>query len=103
MVQKTKKDKHPDKFKKQIDVPECKRINTRNAQNNYCINDLYVEIKNHLNVSNQNPVVIIARIFNHFPKEVKLLDYDKLFLTSVKALVYRHQFYSMSEFFACKF
>jgi hypothetical protein len=34
---------------------------------------------------------------------MNLLDDDKLFLTSAKALVYRHQFYSMSEFFACTF
>jgi hypothetical protein len=95
--------KHPEKFRKQFDVPKRNRPNTRNAHINCCENDLYVEIENHLNILNQKPVVMIARIFNNLPKEMKMLDDDKLFLTSVKALVLQHQFYSMNEFFVCKF
>jgi hypothetical protein len=95
--------KYPEHFKKQIDVPNRSRPQTRKAKLNYCINDLYIEIENHLDVLNQNPVVIIARIFNHLPKTLKMLNDDKLFLSSVKSIVYQYQYYSMNDYFACEF
>jgi hypothetical protein len=56
--------KHPDKFRRKSEVPNCYSPKTRMAKDKCCENDLYVEIGEHLDILNQNPVVMIARIFN---------------------------------------
>jgi hypothetical protein len=59
--------KYPEKFRKKSAVPNCYSPKTRIAKSKCCENDLYVEIGGHLDILNQNPVVMIARIFNVLP------------------------------------
>jgi hypothetical protein len=95
--------KFPEKFRKKSDVPQCHSPKTRSAKMKACENDLYVENEEHKDFLNQNPEVMIARIFNAFPVTVKLLEDRKEFLCKVKEIVYKYQFYDMDEFFICKF
>jgi hypothetical protein len=82
--------KYPEKFRKKSAVSNCYSPTTRIAKSKCCENDLYVEIGGHLHILNQNPVVMIARIFNMLPVPVKMLEDKK-------------QYYDMNEFFNCKF
>jgi hypothetical protein len=66
--------KYPDKFRRKSEVPNCYSPKTRIAKGKSCENDLYVEIGDHLDILNQNPVVMIARIFNMLPVSVKMLE-----------------------------
>jgi hypothetical protein len=65
---------------------------TRIAKGKCCENDLYVEIGDHLDILNQNPVVMIARIFNMLPVPVKMLDDGKKLICKVREIVYKYQF-----------
>jgi len=56
-----------------------------------------------LELSEQNPNVMIARIFNTFPVHMKLIEDPKEFITKVHKIVLRYQFYDMNEFFSCVF
>jgi len=94
---------HPDQFRKKSEVANCSSPKTRDAKKRYCINDLYVEIDDHRDILNQNPVVMIARIFNNLPFHVKMLEDKKDFIRNIKEIVSAHQFYDMNEFFKCKF
>jgi len=67
-----------------------------------CENDLYV-IPCSLEISEQNPNVMIARIFNTFPVHMKLIEDPKEFITKVHKIVLHYQFYDMDEFFSCVF
>jgi hypothetical protein len=95
--------KQPEKFRKKSEVPHCISPKTKSAKLNSCENDLYVEIEEHKDFFNQNPVVMIARIFNMFPVPVKMIEDKKKFICKVKEIVYKHQYYDMNEFFNCKF
>jgi hypothetical protein len=95
--------KHPGKFRKKSEVPNCYSLKTRKAKGNSCENDLYVEIGDHLDILNQNPVVMIARIFNMLPVPVKMLEDKKQFMCKIREIVYKYQFYDMNEFFNCEF
>jgi hypothetical protein len=95
--------KHPDKFRKKSAVLTCSSPKTKSAIIKSCENDLYVEIEEHKDFFNQNPVVMIARIFNMFPVPVKMIEDKKKFICKVKEIVYKHQYYDMHEFFTCKF
>jgi hypothetical protein len=57
----------------------------------------------HLDILNQNPVVMIARIFNMLPVSVKMLEDGRKLICKVREIVYKYQFYDMNEFFTCKF
>jgi hypothetical protein len=94
---------HPDQFRKKSEVPNCVSPKTREAKSRCCVNDLYVEIEDHRDILNQNPVVMIARIFNNLPVHIKMLDEKKDFIRNIKEIVYNHQFYDINEFFICKF
>jgi 2-oxoglutarate dehydrogenase complex dehydrogenase (E1) component-like enzyme len=95
--------KHPEKFRKKSKVPHCVSPKTKSAKLTSCENDLYVEIEEHKDFFNQNPVVMIARIFNMFPVPVNMIEDKKKFICKVKEIVSKHQYYDMNEFFACKF
>ena len=94
---------NPDKFRKKSDVPNSRSPKTKLEKSKYCENDLYVEIENHLDILNQNPVVMIARIFNMLPTPVKMIEDKKDFICKIKEIVYKQQFYDMNEFFVCNF
>ena len=95
--------KHPQKFRKKSEVPNCASPKTKLAKNKWCENDLYVEIEEHRDFLNQNPVVMIARIFNMLPVNVKMLEDKNEFICKVKEIVKRYQFYDMNELFICDF
>jgi hypothetical protein len=95
--------KHPDKFRRKSEVPNCYSPKTRIAKGKCSENDLYVEIGDHLDILNQNPVVMIARIFNMLPVSVKMLEDGRKLICKVREIVYKYQFYDMNEFFTCKF
>jgi hypothetical protein len=86
----------PEKFRKKSAVPNCYSPKTRIAKNS-CENDLYVEISGHLDNLNQNPVVMIARIFNMLPVPVKMLEDNKQFICKIREIVNKNQFYDMNE------
>ena len=94
--------KHPEKFTKCIDVPETEKLSVKTRANkaNNCENDLYC--KNcRLNVSTQNPDMMIPRIFNALPRYVKMIVDDKKFICKIREIVLERQFYDMNEFFVC--
>lgn len=93
----------PRKFRNKSEVPNCLSPKTKSAKNKCCENDLYVEIEEHRDFLNQNPVVMIARIFNMFTVNIKMLEDKKEFMCKIRAIVLRYQFYDMNEFFICKF
>jgi hypothetical protein len=95
--------KHPEKFRRKCDVPNSKSPKTKIGKIKYFINDIYVEIEDHRNILNQNPVVNIARIFNNFPVPIKMIEDGNEFICKVKEIVWKFQFYDMKEFFSCKF
>jgi hypothetical protein len=72
--------KHPEKFRRKSEVLNFYSPKTRMAKDKCCENYLYVEIGEHLDILNQNPVVMIARIFNTLPVPVKMLDDGKQFI-----------------------
>jgi hypothetical protein len=91
--------KHPQKFRKKSEVPNCPSAKTKSAKNKCCDNDLYVEIEEHRDFLNQSPVVMIARIFNMLPVSVKMIENKNEFICKVREIVKRYQFYDMDEFF----
>jgi hypothetical protein len=90
---------NPGKFRMKCDVPNSKSPKTRNAKAEYCINDLYIEIEDHRDISNQNPTVMIARIFNSLPVPIKMMEDKKAFMREIKKIVWLNQFYDMNEYF----
>jgi len=56
-----------------------------------------------LELSEQNPNIIIGRIFNTFPVHMKLIEDPKEFITKVHTIVLHHQFYDMDELFSFLF
>jgi hypothetical protein len=93
--------KNPRHFIKRCDFA-CEQYRvTRNNQTNFCCNDLFVPNCD-LKLSTQNPAVMVPRIFNALPLEIKMIECDKLFVKSVKAFVTDKQFYDMHEFFSCQ-
>jgi len=95
--------KHPNKFRKKSEVPNCASPKTKSARNKCCENDLYVEIEEHRDFLNQSPVVMIARIFNMLPVNVKMMENKSEFICKIRDIVQRHQFYDMNEYFVCNF
>jgi hypothetical protein len=54
-----------------------------------------------LKLSNQNPQVMIPRIYNALPLKIKQIECDKEFIKSVENFVRERQFYDLYEFFSC--
>jgi hypothetical protein len=95
--------KYPDKFRRKSQVPNCYSPKTRIAKINSCENDLYVDMSGQLDILNQNPVVMISRIFNTLPVHVKMLTDKKEFICKIKEIVYKYQYYDMHEYFTYDF
>jgi hypothetical protein len=94
--------KFPDKFLRQLDVENAKVHETRSKKKKICENDLYVSTCS-LDLSAENPNVMIPRIFNALPVHIKMIDDDKDFLAAVHKIVLHYQYYDMNEFFMCDF
>jgi hypothetical protein len=62
--------------------------------------DLYVP-NCELKLSNQNPQVMIPRIYNDLPLKIKQIECDKEFIKSVNNCVCERKFYDLYEFFSC--
>jgi hypothetical protein len=79
--------------KRQSEMPPNNVSTTRNSQQNQSCNDLYVKpVK--LIVANQDPSIMVPRLFNALPLCIKEIEDDKLFIKVVKAVVLQHQYYS---------
>ena len=94
--------KYPAKFKKRSEVPEAGGPRTRGLVRNSCPDDLFISTCS-LNLSSQNPAVMIPRIFNSLPVEIKCIQTDGEFICKVRELALRYQFYDLNEFFVCNF
>jgi hypothetical protein len=94
--------KYPDKFKKQIDMPRINKPVTRASNVNKSVEDLYVNPVR-LHIANDNPEIMIPRIFNTLPRQIKETEDDRMFIQAVKELLLKYQYYNMHEFFCCKF
>jgi hypothetical protein len=95
--------KYPEKFLRNAEVPNCYSPKTRIAKSKCCENDLYVDMSGQLGMLNQNPVVMISRIFNMLPVTVKMLTDKNVFICTIKEIAYKYQYYDMNEYFNCKF
>jgi hypothetical protein len=91
---------YPEKFETLKDNTDSGVRLTRNKATNDC--DLIVK-ECTLQMSTQNPYVMIARIFNHMPLALKLLIHDEKFLCSVKEMLNEHIFYDKHEYFSYNF
>jgi exonuclease III len=92
--------KYPEKFSLARDNQNSRVYNTRNRVVHDC--DLYVKQAT-LQMTAQDPNVMIARIFNHLPLALKLEVCEKHFVSSVKNIVEEMLFYDKSEYFGHKF
>jgi hypothetical protein len=77
-------------------VPHCISPKTKSAKINYFENDLFVEIEDHKDFFNQNPIVMIARIFNMLPVPVKMIEDEGNFICKVREIVFKYQYYDMN-------
>jgi hypothetical protein len=93
--------KHPEKFTKACDET-VQGVKTRKIVANQCPNDLFVS-HCRLDISAQNPVSMIPRLFNALPVDIKMIEDDKEFICKIRELVLRYQFYDLDEFFVCDF
>ena len=91
--------KYPEKFSKNTDHPHTFR-QTRNTTHKE--NDLFVQTCRNTSFV-QNPLVMMARIWNHLPDSIKTIENDKLLSKKLKILLLKYAFYDMHEFFSCKF
>jgi hypothetical protein len=92
--------KYPDKFTKNSDHPDISVRVTRNTT--FKENDLFVKTcSNSSHV--QDPLVMLSRIWNHLPQNIKEIESFVLFKNTLKRLLLQHMFYDMHEFFSCKF
>jgi hypothetical protein len=92
--------KYPEKFSKNSDNPNAKFYVTRNTT--YKENDLFVKSCRNSDFV-QNPLIMLARIWNHLPDNIKAIEDVKLFTKKLKLLLLHYMFYDMHEFFSCKF
>jgi hypothetical protein len=91
---------YPEKFSLATENPNSRAYNTRNRIVHDC--DLFVK-KSTLQMTAQDPNVMIARVFNHLPLALKMNVTEKSFVTNVKKLVQEFLFYDKSEYFGHKF
>jgi hypothetical protein len=91
---------HPLKFSLANETEGSCSYSTRNKIVHDC--DLYVKSAT-LQMTAQDPNVMIARVFNHLPLALKLSVSDTNFVNYVKKLAGDHLFYDKFEFFGHKF
>jgi len=94
--------KYPEKFTKLNETPTTHRHITRHISKTMCKNDLLVP-ECTLLISTENPSVMIPRLFNSLPVDIKLIEDSKEFLRRVKELVLHYQFYDLNEYYVCDF
>ena len=92
--------KYPEKFSKNSEHPDANIRVTRNLTCNE--NDLFVKPCRNLNFV-QNPLIMLARIWNHLTETIKSIEDTKLFVKKLKVILFNYMFYDMHEFFSCKF
>jgi Reverse transcriptase (RNA-dependent DNA polymerase) len=92
--------KNPEKFTLANETEGSQMYSTRNRVVHDC--DLYVK-KATLQMTAQNPSVMIAKVFNHLPLALKESINDKNFVIYVKKLVEEHLFYDKFEYFGHNF
>jgi hypothetical protein len=92
--------KYPHKFSKNSDHPDSCFYVTRNTT--YNENDLFVKPCRNENFS-QNPLIMLARIWNHLPVYVKEIENFEKFSKELKLLLLKYVFYDLHEYFSCKF
>jgi hypothetical protein len=92
--------KYPEKFRLKRNVQNTCSYNTRNNISHDC--DLYVP-ETTLDITKENPLVMIARIFNKLPLSLKGNVEREDFLKNVKAMLQANLFYDKSEYFGHKF
>jgi hypothetical protein len=90
--------KYPEKFTKNSDHPEVRKIITRNKV--YKENDLFVPLCRNANFV-QNPLIMLSRIWNHLPDTVKSIASYEAFVVALKTLLLKCMFYDLQEFFSC--
>jgi hypothetical protein len=92
--------KNPEKFTLANETEGFSMYSTRHRVVHDC--DLFVK-KATLQMTAQNPSVIIAKVFNHLPLALKESIHDKNFVIYVKKLVEEHLFYDKFEYFGHNF
>jgi Reverse transcriptase (RNA-dependent DNA polymerase) len=92
--------KNPHKFSKNSDHPDARIYVTRNTT--YNENDLYVKPSRN-NDFVQNPLIMLARIWNHLPLYIKEIEIFDKFVLELKAVLLKYVFYDLHEYFLCKF
>jgi hypothetical protein len=92
--------KYPGKFTTVKDNPNCRVYSTRNTtadESDICVLPVA------LNVTAQSPMVMIARIYNHWPSELKQIESEELFVCSLKNLLSEKTFMTSTSFFSTNF
>jgi hypothetical protein len=92
--------KNPEKFTLANETEGFPMYSTRHRVVHDC--DLFVK-KAILQMTAQNPSVMIAKVFNHLPLALKESIHDKNFVIYVKKLVEEHLFYDKFEYFGHNF
>jgi hypothetical protein len=87
--------KNPEKFQKNSEVENNPTRGTRN--NPVRGNDLFVKPVR-LIQSAQNPLIMVARIYNKLPENLKSDENDKSFEKRLKKILKENIFYDMNEF-----
>jgi len=92
--------KNPEKFQKNSEVENNLTRGTRNKPVRE--NDLFVKPVR-LNQSAQNPLIMVARIYNKLPEELKSDEDDKSFVKRLKKILRDNVFYDIHEFMMYEF
>jgi hypothetical protein len=66
--------KHSDLIIIRTDWNKTNFIIVASAKAEFCINGLYIEIKDHRDISNQNPIVHDSQNLNAFPIPIKIIE-----------------------------
>jgi hypothetical protein len=92
--------RHPEKFIKNIDCSESNKCDTRNTK----INPENLSVKlNRIKLTDQNPEIMIPRVWNHLPLILRNIEDDRLFVKLLKTVLFKYMFYDMMEYFSCTF
>jgi hypothetical protein len=81
--------KYADKFTKNSDHPDTRIHVTRNAT--YNENNLFVARFRNINFV-QNPLIMLARVWNHLPENIKAIENLILFTKKLKILLLKQMF-----------
>lgn len=91
---------NPQKFSNNSEHSDINLRTTRNTQHENT--DLYIKPTRNTQFA-QNPSIMLARIWNHLPENLKAIESEKLFVKKLKIVLLKYMFYDMHEFFSCKF